>query len=265
MASGAVIVLTLLVLFLVHEAAPALTFSSLASSSWLPSEGKFGLLPMVVASLLSASGALTVAVPLGLGSAIYIRFYASRPVVALAKPSLALLAGVPSVIFGLWGLTTIVPLVAQWKAPGTSLFVATLVLALMIVPTIALTSLAALEEVPLHWLHSANALGLSRRAIAVGIAIPAARSGIRSGIALGAGRALGETMAVLMVAGNVVQMPDSVFAPVRLLTANIALEMAYAVERHRAALFASGLLLALLVLGLTWLGSDRHQQTHHGI
>lgn len=256
-ASGAVVVLALVLLFLVREAAPALTSPSLLSVRWSPSEASFGLVSMAAASLLATAGALLLAIPFGLGTAIYIRFYASGALSGLMKPAMALLAGVPSVVFGLWGLTVLVPLVARIQAPGASLLTAALVLALMIVPTIALTSVTALEAVPAPWLHGATALGLSQRAMVVGVALPAARAGVRSGIALGAGRALGETMAVLMVAGNVVQMPGSVFDPVRVLTANIALEMAYAVEQHRAALFASGLLLATVVLALTWFAAGR--------
>lgn len=257
MASGAVVLLALVLLFLVREAAPSLDSASLLSARWSPSDHSFGVVSMAAASVLATLAALVLAVPLGLGSAVYIRFYASSPMAGLLKPALALLAGVPSVVFGLWGLTALVPLVAKVQAPGASLLAAACVLALMVVPTIALTGVSALDAVPSAWLNGASALGLSRRAMVMGVALPAAKAGIRSGIALAAARALGETMAVLMVAGNVVQFPGSVFDPVRVITANIALEMAYAVGHHRAALFASGLLLAVVVLVLTWAASSR--------
>ena len=259
-ASGAVLLLALVLLFLAREAAPVLGSASLASSRWEPSGGHFGIAAMALGSLLAMMGALVLAIPLGLGTAIHIRFQASPAVRAVLQPALALLAGVPSVVFGLWGLTQLVPLIAQVQAPGASLLAAMGVLALMVVPTVALTSLAALDAVPAPWLQGAAALGLSRRAVITGVALPAARGGIRSGIALAAARALGETMAVLMVADNVVQWPGSVFDPVRVVTANIALEMAYAVDHHRAALFASGLVLAGAVLVLTWAATPRRVQ-----
>lgn len=160
------------------------------------------------------------------------------------------LAGIPSVVYGLWGLMVLVPAIARIGPPGQSVLAGVLVLALMILPTIALVSDAALGAVPETHLRGAAAAGLSRWAIVRSIALPSARSGILTGTLLGTGRALGETMAVVMVTGNVVQVPDSLLAPVRTLTANIALEMAYATDAHRAALFVSGLVLALLTIGL---------------
>lgn len=257
LSSSAVLLLGLVLTFVVREAWPALGSSTLWQLQWLPSEGRYGLSPMAIASVAVTLVALALAVPFGIGTAVYVRFYASRPTAAFVSAALALLSGVPSVVFGLWGLTVLVPLVAAWHPPGTSVLVASVVLALMVTPTVALTSASALEAVPSPWLSGGAALGLSTRAIITGVALPAAKSGIRSGIVLATARALGETMAVLMVAGNVVQVPSSIFEPVRVVTANIALEMAYAVDKHRAALFASGLLLALVVLALTWAASTK--------
>ena len=145
-------------------------------------------------------------------------------------------------------MTTLVPLITQWHPPGASLLSAVLVLTLMILPTITLTAFSALHAVPDDFLRNAAALGMSRWGMIYGVAFPAARTGIVAGIILAAGRALGETMAVLMVAGNVVQHPASLFDPIRTLAANIALEMAYAMGDHRAVLFVTGLLLMLLVM-----------------
>lgn len=253
-AASAVLLLALVMAFLLREAAPALGSASLLSLSWIPAEGQYGVMAMAIASGLTLVVALGIAVPIGLGAAIHVRFLAGAQLAALLRSALALLAGVPSVVFGLWGLTELVPLLAQWRAPGASLLAAACVLALMVLPTVALTSLAALEAVPRNWLQGGAALGLSQRALVLGVALPAARQGIRAGIALAAARAMGETMAVLMVSGNVVQVPDSVFQPVRLLTAHVALEMAYAVDTHRAALFAAGLVLTVTAWGLAWLG-----------
>ena len=203
---------------------------------------------MLSATLLSTLGALLLATPLGIASALFTRYYAPPALAAWYRRLIELLAGIPSVVYGLWGLTTLAPLVGQLHPPGVSLLTAILVLALMILPTIALTVDSALRAVPVAYHHSAAALGLSRWAIIKNIILPAAHSGITSSVMLAAGRAIGETMAVLMVAGNVVQHPYSLFASVRTLTANIALEMSYAMGDHRAALFVAGLALMLMVL-----------------
>lgn len=205
---------------------------------------------MLIATLATSAGAILVAGPLGVASAIFSRFYAPPAISGAFRRMLALLAGIPSVVFGLWGLTVLVPLIAQWQPPGASLLAGVLILAFMVLPTITLTADAALNAVPESYLRGANALGISRTGIILKVAIPAVRSGIIGGILLATARALGETMAVLMVAGNVVQVPASIFDPIRVLTANIALEMAYATSDHRAALFVSGLALMLLVLSL---------------
>ncbi|WP_428423066.1 phosphate ABC transporter permease subunit PstC [Methylibium sp.] len=251
---GAVLLLALVLGFLAREAAPVLTLHGLsrfvASDGWFPLEQRLGLLPMVWATLAAALGALLLAAPLGLGVAVFVCFYAGAATARALRLMLALLAGIPSVVFGLWGLTVLVPLIARWQPPGASLLAAMLILALMVVPTVALTGASALTAVPQPLLRGTAALGLSQTGAILGVVLPAARPGIVGGMVLAAARALGETMAVLMVAGNVVQTPGSVFDPVRVLTANIALEMAYATGEHRAALFASGLLLGMLVLAL---------------
>jgi len=177
---------------------------------------------------------------------------------------LNLLAGIPSVVYGLWGLTELVPLIGRWQPPGASLLAAILVLTLMILPTVALTSFSALAAVPGDILAGAAALGITRKGQIISVALPAARNGISGGVLLAMARALGETMAVLMVAGNVVQNPTGLFEPVRSLTANIALEMAYATDHHRAGLFASGLFLTLLVLALAWLAGQHQESNSYG-
>lgn len=253
------LLLVLVLVFLVKEAWPVLADggwqSFLADEGWYPLEGLFGISPMILASLAMTLGAVVLAVPLGVASAIFLVFYAPEPAARGYRLMLNLLAGIPSVVYGLWGLTELVPLIIQWQPPGASLLAAILVLTLMILPTVALTSAAALTAVPRELLAGAAALGITRKSQILSVAIPAARAGIVSGALLAMARALGETMAVLMVAGNVVQHPSSLFAPVRALTANIALEMAYATGAHRAGLFASGLLLTLLVLLLAWLAA----------
>lgn len=193
---------------------------------------------------------MLLAVPLGILSAVFCRLYAPPSLSRLYRRLLELLAGIPSVVYGLWGLVVLVPLIARIQAPGASLLAAILVLTLMVLPTMALAAEASLAAVPVSYLQGAAALGLSPWAILRGVMFPAARSGLFTGMILQSGRAIGETMAVLMVCGNVVQTPSSLFDPIRTLTANIALEMAYALGSHRAALFLSGLLLLGMSMAL---------------
>lgn len=256
-AAGAGLILLLVLAFLLREAAPILSshesIGFLTDPGWYPLEGQFGMLPMVAASLMAAAGAVLLAGPLGVVSAIFLNFSAPPAIARAYRMIVALLAGIPSVVFGLWGLTVLVPLIARWRPPGASLLAAILILALMILPTVALTSAAALAAVPKSLLHGAAALGLTHQGTILRVAVPAARGGIVNGVLLAGARALGETMAVLMVAGNVVQYPTGLFDPVRALTANIALEMAYATGAHRAGLFTSGLFLMVPVMLLAWL------------
>ncbi|MBV1913996.1 MAG: phosphate ABC transporter permease subunit PstC [Pseudomonadales bacterium] len=262
-------ILLLILLFLMKEAAPVLSSGGwrlfVADTGWYPMEGLFGILPMLVASLVVMLGAIVLAAPIGLGCAIFLQYYAP-PVLAKAfRLLLSLLAGMPSVVLGLWGLTVLVPLISGWQPPGTSLLTAIIVLALMVVPTMALASASALSSVPDSLMNGAAALGLTLRARICFIALSAARTGIRSAALLSMARAIGETMVVLMVAGNVVQYPSGLFEPVRVLTANIALEMAYATDLHRAGLFASGLLLTLIVLALAWMAArSGRRDTQYG-
>ena len=256
------LILLLVIGFLLQQAWPVLGQVGLrffSDEGWYPLEGRFGLLPMVWATLAVALGAIALAAPLGLASALFERYYAPPPLARTFRLVLGLLAGIPSVVYGLWGLTVLVPLIGQWQPPGAGLFSAMVVLALMILPTVALAGSSALGAVPASLAQGAAALGLSRRGTLVGVLIPAARRGIFSGLLLATARALGETMAVLMVAGNVVQTPGGLFDPVRVLTANIALELGYATDAHRAGLFASALLLTLMVIILAWLANRRGQ------
>ncbi|MBI1390621.1 MAG: phosphate ABC transporter permease subunit PstC [bacterium] len=250
--SGVIIVL--IAGLLVYESLPALRavgLGFLTDSSWHPAaqaeEGAFNLLPMVAGTLALTLGAMLLAGPLGLLSAIFCQTYAPLWLAGLYRRVIELMAGVPSVVYGLWGLMVLAPIILKWQAPGVSLLAGILILALMVLPTMALLSDAALAKVPLEYKRGAMALGMSRARTLWCVSVPAARSGIITGFILATGRALGETMAVLMVTGNVVQYPSSLFDPIRALTSNIALEMAYAMNDHRSALFVSGLMLTLVV------------------
>jgi phosphate transport system permease protein len=256
--SGAVVLL--IALFLLLEALPALRDGGaarfLTDGTRRPGEALYGVLPLVAGTVLVAGGGLLLAVPLGILSAVFAVHYAPPRMGRLYRGLLALMAGIPSVVFGLWGLVALVPLLGRIRPPGASVLAGAVVLGLMLLPTVALTARAALAEVPRDHLRAAAALGLTRWGTVRGVALPAAKVGIATGVVLAVGRAVGETMAVLMVTGNVVQVPDSLFAPVRVLTANIALEMAYALGDHRAALFVTGLLL-LGMVALLVLAADR--------
>lgn len=247
-------VLVLIVLFLVRESWPVIArfgpLCFLTDRGWHPTEGNFNIVPMLAASAATSALAIALATPLGVAAAIFSRFYAASIIGQLLHWMIVLLAGIPSVVLGLWGLTVIVPLILKVAPPGTSMLAGSLILGLMILPTIALTTEAALASLPSAYGIGAAALGLSREAIIINIAIPATKASIFAGVMLASARALGETMAVLMVTGNVVQLPKSLFDPVRTLTANIALEMAYATGHHRASLFVSGLALTAVVLAL---------------
>lgn len=254
-AAGAVFIL--IVVFLMKEALPIFKKLSLlqffTDPSWHPTEGRFNLVPMLAGSLLTTLGALILAVPFGILSAVFCQYYASQKIAGFYQTVLALLAGIPSVVYGLWGLVVLVPLIRQIHPPGTSLLAGILILGLMILPTIALTANSAFAHVPEDDLQNAAALGLSCWQTVRGVVLPAAQPALVTGIVLAIGRAIGETMAVLMVAGNVVQIPQSLFDPVRTLTANIALEMSYAMDEHRAALFMGGLILMGIIVFLMML------------
>lgn len=241
------------VLFVVlGEAMPALRevglWRFLTDASWHPGSGEFNLVPMVAGTFLVAAGAMAVAMPLGLVAAVFVTFYAPPAVATAYLRCIELFAGIPSVLYGLWGLLVLVPIIAELAPPGASLLAASLVLALMVLPTIAVIAAISLRSVPLERIQAARALGFSKASTILKIVIPSARKGVAVAAILGAGRAVGETMAVMMVAGNIVQVPDSLFDPVRTLSANIALEVAYAMDIHRSALFVSALAMIAFVL-----------------
>jgi phosphate transport system permease protein len=247
-----------LILFVVLAGAmPALSNVGLerfvTDQSWHPTSDQFNLVPLIVGTFLVAAGALALACPIGLAVAVFVTFYAPPSIATVYRRLMELFAGVPSVLFGLWGLVVLVPLIAKLSPPGASLLAAILVLTLMVLPTIMLIAATSLSSVPVEHLHGTRALGFSRASTIIKVIIPAARNGLAAAAVLGAGRAVGETMAVMMVAGNVIKIPDSIFDPVRTLSANIALEVAYAIDLHRSALFVSALVMIAFVLVLVWL------------
>lgn len=247
-------VVLLILGFVLFSALPALIavgpWRFVTDSAWHPTQSLYRMTPMLVGTLCVGGLAVAIATPMGVASALFMRYYAPRPIAAGYRSVVELLSGIPSVVYGFWGLMVLVPALAVHFPPGSSMLTAALVLALMVLPTMALTADFALGAVPEEHLAGAAALGMSKSATVLCVALPCARSGLISGLLLESGRAVGETMAVLMVAGNITQLPTSLFSPVRTLTANIALEMAYAVDLHRSALFVSGVVLGILVVVL---------------
>ena len=261
--AGAIVLL--IVVFLVMEALPALRHVGVVrfftDPSWHPAEGLYNLTPMLWGTLFAMVGSVLIATPLGILSAVFCHYYAPPVIARPYRRLIELLSGIPSVVYGFWGLVVLVPLIGAIHPPGPSLLAGIVILTIMILPTIALMADASLANVPQQYLRGAAALGLPRWATVSGVVFPAAKSGLFTGVILETGRAIGETMAILMVCGNVVQTPHSLFDPMRTLTANIALEMAYALGDHRAALFVSGLVLmgmiAALVGAADWISRGR--------
>lgn len=222
----------------------------LTDPGWHPTVGSFGFGPMLVGSALASLGAIVLALPVAIAIGAALHFYLPRRVAALARGFLFVVAATPTVIFGFWGLTQIVPLVGRLAPPGASLLAGILLLALMILPTTALLVDVALAKVPRALINGAHALGASPRLACFGMALPVVRAAVISAGLLGLGRALGETIVVLMVTGNRAALPTSLLDPVRTLTANVALEMGYAQPLHASALFLSILLLFVIASGL---------------
>lgn len=240
--------------FLVIGAWPALAEVGVArwvtDDAWRPSaktSPSYCLLPAIVGSLATTLTATIVALPLGVGAALAAAFVVRPTLGRITNLLASVLAGLPSVVIGLWGLTCIVPVVAKIRLPGASLLAAALTLSVMIAPTIYVTTKAAIATVPRAQLDAALAMGLSRWGVLRAAVLPVVVPAVPLATLLAVVRALGETMAVVMVAGNVAAVPTSLFDPVRTLTANIALELPYATGLHRAALFASATLLLAIV------------------
>jgi phosphate ABC transporter permease protein PstC len=245
--------LALITIFIFLEGGPLIYFvglkNFLASSHWAPTKGHFGILAMIVSSLIVTLGAMVIGMPLGLSCAIVLAEFSSTRLKLVLKPTLELLAGIPSVVYGFLGVVWLVPLIRDYLGgPGLSLLAAAIILGIMILPTIISISIDALSAVPALYREGSIALGATQWQTVRRVVLPAAASGIMTAIILGMGRAVGETMAVIMVAGNALKMPDSILDPVRTLTSNIALELGYAAGRHREALFATGIVLFVIIM-----------------
>ena len=221
----------------------------LLGTTWRPANDIYGIFPMIIGSIYVTAGALIFGVPAGLLTAIFLSRFASAKVAAFLKPGVELLAGIPSVVYGFFGLMIIVPFI-RLNAPGNglSLLAASILLGIMILPTVITVAKNALDAVPQSYYEGALALGATHERSVLRVLVPAAISGIMAGVVPGIGRAIGETMAVVMVAGNQPIIPASIFDGVRTMTANIVLEMGYAADLHRGALIATGVVLFVFIL-----------------
>jgi len=259
-ALSSVAILTLIIVFIFKEGLPAFRsaglFSFITGKDWAPSEQLFGILPMVLGSVWVTLGALILGAPTGVLCAVFLAEFAPPRLSDAARVSVQMLAAIPSVVFGFIGLMIVVPIIRDvLGGPGFSVLASSIVLAIMILPTVVSISLDAIEALPRSYKEGAMALGASRWQMVSMVILPSARSGIFAAVILGMGRALGETMAVMMVAGNSLNIPTSVLSPVRTLTSGIALEMSYASGLHRNALFAIGIILLFIILALNLVAS----------
>ena len=243
----------LICIFLFANGLPAMAeigfLEFLLGTEWRPGNDIYGIFPMIIGSLYVTAGALAIGVPIGVLTAVFMARFCPAKLYKIIKPVINLLAGIPSVVYGFFGLMVIVPFIRNtFKVSGTSMLAASVVLGIMILPTIIGMSEAAIRAVPDSYYEGSLALGASHERSVFYSMLPAAKSGILSSIILGMGRAVGETMAVVMVAGNQAVMPSGLLKGLRTLTANIVMEMGYAADLHREALIATAVVLFVFIL-----------------
>lgn len=260
LAFSAIGVLLLITIFIFKEGLPLILKTGLKdflfNAKWAPTKGHFGILSMIVSSLAVTLGAIVLGVPLALACAVTLAEFCPPRWLVFLKPTIELLAGIPSVVFGFLGVVLLVPIIREYLGgPGLSLLAASIILAIMILPTITSISIDAIQAVPLLYKEGALAMGATHWQAIHLVLLPAARSGVVTAIILGMARAIGETMAVIMVAGNALEIPHSPLDPVRTLTSTIALEMGYSAGDHRTALFAAGIVLFVFIMALNVLAN----------
>lgn len=252
-ASVSIIATALICIFLFANGIPAIgeigVFDFLLGMKWKPSSDIYGIFPMIIGSIYVTAGAIIVGVPIGILCAVYMARFCPKKLYSVLKPAIDLMAGIPSIIYGFFGLVVIVPIVQKIAdTGGKGVFTASILLGIMILPTIINVSEASIRAVPQSYYEGALALGGTHEQSVFFAVLPGASSGIFSSIILGVGRAIGETMAVVMVAGNQPVIPSGIFAGVRTMTANIVIEMGYAADLHLDALIATGVVLFVFIL-----------------
>lgn len=230
--------------------------------TWAPNQNLYGIFPMIIASILVTGGAILIGVPLGLLCALFLARFCPKRLYSVLKPAVDLLAGIPSIVYGFFGLVVLVPALQAMFGSGKSIVTASIMLGIMILPTIIGVSEAALRAVPSAYYEGAVAMGARHERAIFTVMLPAAKSGVLAGIVLGIGRAIGETMAVIMVAGNQPRLTGNMLKGIRTMTANIVLEMGYATGLHREALIATGVVLFvfILIINLTFSVLKRRKQ-----
>ncbi len=248
-----IIAVAMICLFLFVNGIPAMKeiglFNFLLGQKWKPGNDIYGILPMIMGSVYVTAGALVLGVPVALLTAVFMARFCPKGLYRVLKPAVELLAGIPSVVYGFFGIVVLVPAVREWfGGKGYSMLTASILLAMMILPTVIGVAESALRAVPQSYYEGALALGASHERATYFVIFPAASSGILAGVVLGIGRAIGETMAVIMVAGNQARMPTGLLNGVRTLTTNIVMEMGYAADLHREALIATAVVLFVFIL-----------------
>ena len=258
--------IALICIFLFMNGIPAIKeigfFNFVGGKIWKPGNNIFGILPMILGSIYVTAGALVIGVPIGILTAVFLARFCPKKIYKIVKPGVDLLAGIPSVVYGFFGLCVLVPWVrSTFGGNGNSILTASVLLGIMILPSIIGVSESAIRAVPNKYYEGALALGATHERSVFLTVVPAAKSGILAGVILGVGRAIGETMAVIMVAGNQARMPKGVLKGVRTLTANIVIEMGYAADLHREALIATGVVLFVFILLINLLFSALKRRT----
>lgn len=248
-----VIAVILISVFLFAGGLPAISKIGIGEfilgDKWQPTNELYGILPMILGSLYITLGAVIIGVPVGILTAMYMAKFANKHMKKLFKPTVNLLAGIPSVIYGFFGLVVLVPFIRDtFGGNGMSMLTASILLGIMILPTVITISESALLAVPKSYYEGALALGATHERTVFCVILPAAKSGVMAGVILGIGRAIGETMAVVMVAGNQARIPADILKGLRTLTTNIVLEMGYATDLHREALIATAVVLFIFIL-----------------
>jgi len=253
LALSSISALAVITIFIIMNGAPLIAsvgpINFIFGRTWMPDQGQFGIFPMIVGTLSVTLGAAIIGIPIGLCCAVFLAEYAPKKMANAFRPAIQLLASIPSVVYGFWGLVFVVPFIRDHiGGPGLSILAGSIILAIMILPTIISISEVSLNALPRQYKEGALSLGLTHWQTIRALLIPSAKSGIVAAIILGLGRAVGETMAVIMVVGNATALPESILDPVRTLTTNIGLEMGYATGEHRQALFATGIVLFVLIM-----------------
>ena len=271
-ALASIAAVVLICLFLFANGIPAMKeiglLNFLTGAKWKPGNDIYGILPMILGSIYITAGAVVIGVPVGLLTAIFMAFYCPKKLYGLLKPCTELLAGIPSIVYGFFGLVVIVPCIRTVAAlfgadiSGSSILAASVLLGIMILPTVIGVSEAALRAVPSAYYEGAVAMGARHERAIFTVMLPAAKSGVLAGVVLGIGRAIGETMAVIMVAGNQPRLTGNMLKGIRTMTANIVMEMGYATGLHREALIATGVVLFvfILIINLTFSILKRRKQ-----